>query len=260
MRFPQAEILHDICWQVPVGSRAAILGPNGCGKSTLLRCITGYGHVTHGQVTVLGQTLGQTNLHRLRQRLGVVDPRLTRLVEPNITTQQLVISGFFASLTPFFDRPAEQQRQAAGEVLQEVGLGDRAEQPFLTLSSGQQSRAWLGRALVHRPELLILDEPAADLDLRGRETLLATLDLLGQRRAQLTIVMVTHHLEELLPGTQEVLLLKAGRMLAHGRPQRVLTSRQLSRAFDCPVRVRRESGRWYPEVKPSVWRHLLNGS
>jgi iron complex transport system ATP-binding protein len=177
-----------------------------------------------------------------------------------MTTEQLAASGFFASLTPFYDCPTGQQQAAARQALAEVGLADRGDQPFRLLSSGQQSRAWLARALVHHPELLILDEPAADLDLRGRETLLATLDRLARCRGDLTVVLVTHHLEELLPDTSEVLLLRSGRTLAQGSPQEVLTSERLSEAFGCGVQVKREGGRWYARVEPDVWQHLIDGT
>jgi iron complex transport system ATP-binding protein len=254
---PGTEILKQVSWCVPVGGKAAILGPNGSGKSTLLRAITAYGHFTSGCVRVLGHQLGSTHVHDLRRRLGIVDPTLFRLLDPGATTEQLVATGLFGHLTTYFDRPTPEQLQLARSALQEVGLANQARQPVETLSSGQLSRAWLARALVHTPDLLILDEPAAGLDLLGRETLLASLSaLLGRRRA-LTVIMVTHHLEDLLPETDNVLLLGARDVVAVGPPQEVLTSANLSQAFGCPVQSERSDGRWRWSVSPLIWDRLL---
>jgi iron complex transport system ATP-binding protein len=254
---PGFQILDDISWQLPAGAQAAILGPNGCGKSTLLRAMTAYGHVTRGVVRVLGETLGETEVHRLRRRLGIVDPVLQRLLDQDVTAEQLVATGLFGHLTTFFDRPSSDQLELARRTLCEVGLGNHARQQVVTLSSGQLCRTWLARALVHTPELLILDEPTAGLDLLGRETLLASLSALGQRRRDLTMIMVTHHLEDLLPETDHVLLLGQGRAIASGDPADVLTEANLSLAFGCPVHVERRDGRWRWSVSPRVWGRLL---
>ncbi len=140
-----------------------------------------------------------------------------------------------------------------------MGLGEHARQSVETLSSGQLSRAWLARALVHTPQLLILDEPAADLDLLARETLLASLAALCRRRPDLTLIMVTHHLEDLLPDTDEVLLLGAADVVASGSPHDVLTAQHVSTAFGCPIQVDNRDGRWRWSVSPHVWDRLLPG-
>ena len=253
---PTRKILQDINWQVPRGTRAAILGPNGCGKSTLLKAITAYGHLTSGRATILGQTLGHTEVHQLRRRMGIVDPTLVRLLDSDVTTQRLAATGFFGHLTTLFEQPTTQQLATAAELLVEVGLADHLEQDVMTLSSGQRSRLWLARALVHEPERLILDEPTADLDLLGRETLLATLDGIAQQRHELTTVIVTHHLEDLLPNTDRVLLLSQGRTVADGCPEQVLTNINLSAAFGCNVEVHRRNGRWHWSVARHTWHHL----
>ncbi|MCP4190088.1 MAG: ATP-binding cassette domain-containing protein [Planctomycetaceae bacterium] len=253
---PNRQILRDVNWQVPCGARATIIGPNGCGKSTLLKAITAYGHLTSGRATILGETLGDTLVHQLRRRMGIVDPTLVRLLDENVTTQRLAATGFFGHLTTLFEQPTQQQLATAAELLTEVGLANHLQQDVMTLSSGQRSRLWLARALVHEPELLILDEPTADLDLLGRETLLATLDRIALQRPDLTIVIVTHHLEDLLPNTDHVLLLSQGKTIANGSPSEVLTPEHLSTAFGCDVEVQHSNGRWHWSVVPQTWQHL----
>ena len=176
--------LRNISWQVPQGVQAAVLGPNGCGKSTLLRTITGYGHVTSGTVRVLGSTLGNVEVHQLRRRLGIVDPTLVRLLDRGTTALQLVATGLRGHLTTLFDRPTQDELDLSFAALSGVGLEQIGDRDVLELSSGQRSRVWLARALIGEPELLILDEPTADLDLRSREILLASLDRLGRRSTQ----------------------------------------------------------------------------
>jgi iron complex transport system ATP-binding protein len=254
---PGFRILDQISWRLPMGSKAAVLGPNGSGKSTLLRAITAYGHFTRGTVRVLGDELGTTEVHALRRRLGIVDPTLYRLLDRGVTAEQLVATGLFGHLTTFFDRPTADQLEQARRALHEVGLAQHASQRVETLSTGQLRRAWLARALVHTPELLILDEPAADLDLLARETLLASLAALARRRPELTTIMVTHHLEDLLPDTDEVLLFAEGKVVAAGPPADVLDAANLSQAFGCPVQVERRDGRWRWSVSPHVWTRLL---
>ena len=236
--------ISELNWTVPRGSHAAVLGPNGCGKSTLLRAITGYGHITSGQVTILGETLGKTQVHQLRQRLGIVDPTLVRLLDEGTTAEKLVATGFRGHLTILFDRPSPEQLGKAKAVLCEIGMGDRVTQDFHQLSSGQQSKIWLARALVSEPELLILDEPTSGLDIGAREVLLSSLEEMIESRPELTTLTVTHHLEDLPAAVDNVLLLKDGKVAAKGSAHAVLTERQLSETFDCPLSVQNKNERW----------------
>ncbi len=236
--------LSELNWTVPRGSHAAVLGPNGCGKSTLLRAITGYGHVTSGQVTILGETLGKTQVHQLRQRLGIVDPTLVRLLDEGTTAEKLVATGFRGHLTILFDRPSPEELGTARAVLREIGMEDRASQDFHQLSSGQQSKIWLARALVSDPELLILDEPTSGLDIGAREVLLSSLEEMIESRPELTTLTVTHHLEDLPAAVNNVLLLKDGKIAANGPAIQVLTERQLSEVFECPLSVKNRNERW----------------
>lgn len=236
--------LVDLNWRVSNGSHAAVLGPNGCGKSTLLRTITGYGHITSGRVTVLGETLGETQIHQLRRRMGIVDPTLVRLLDEGTTAEKLVATGFRGHLTIMFDQPTDDELYQARAILNEIDLGERCQYDFHQLSSGQQSKVWLARALVSQPDLLILDEPTAGLDIGAREVLLSSLATMMKARPELTTLTVTHHLEDLPAAVDQVLLLKDGRAFAQGNASEILTGETLSAAFGCSLSVDRHKGRW----------------
>lgn len=253
-------IVNRLTWSVAAGARAAILGANGSGKSTLLRLLCGYWFPTTGVVSVLGCKLGEVNLDDLRRRIGVVDPAGPFVPDPRLTVHQAVLSGFFGHLCVDFDNPSLEQQHAAAQAAAEVGLEARLAQSWATLSTGEQRRALLARALVARPSLLLLDEPTAGLDLLARETMLATVDQLARRRPEMTCVMVTHHLEELLPETTAIALLHGGRLAAHGPPEAVLVPDRLTSAFGCPVEVHSTAGRWHWSVTPNVWHRLLADS
>lgn len=251
-------ILAGVDWEVSAGETVAILGPNGSGKSTLLRLLCGYQYPTEGRVHCLGRQLGQVNIHQLRQEIGLVDPNGPFGPDPRHTTLEVVLTGFFGNLCLFFDEPSAEQVATARRALDEVGLSRHMDQWFRTLSTGEQRRALLARALVRRPKLLILDEPTAGLDLLARETMLAALDALAAREPHPTTLLVTHQLEELSPRTSNVLLLSDGRATASGHPEAVLTSENVSRAFGCAVTVEHRDGRWRWSVAPKDWPSLVD--
>jgi len=251
-------ILHHLNWAVPVGTCAAILGPNGSGKSTLARVICGYLWPTSGRVAVCGQAFGETDLNALRQSIGLVQPAGPYEVEGRLTTRQVILTGFFgtlglyAAVTPAMEQEAER-------VLHTVGLRHVANHPYATLSSGERLRGLIGRALVRRPRLLLLDEPTAALDLPSREQVLATLQRLVLDSAHpTTLVLITHHVEELPPATSQILLLSEGQVAADGPPAQVLRDELVSRVYRCPVQVRQLDGRYHLHVNPTAWEQLLS--
>jgi iron complex transport system ATP-binding protein len=249
-------ILDGVHWNVPRGGSCAVLGPNGSGKTTLMRVVTGFMWPTRGTVDVLGERFGRTDIRKLRKRVAVVDPAERFAVDANLSALKAVLTGFFGSLN-LYDRPSEAQTARAEHLLKTVGLVHRRDHRFGLLSTGERRRCLLARALVDIPEVLILDEPTAGLDLQGRERVLATIEQLRQLHPELTVIMVTHHVEELSPRTDQVMLLSEGRIAASGPPDRVITPERLSEVFGCKVFVQKRSGRWWLEVLPEAWLDLL---
>ena len=258
----EREILRNVSWAVKAGEIAAVIGGNGCGKSTLLRIGCGYLWPQRGRVRLLGKLLGEVAVAPLRAKIGLVEANAVYPFDDDMTALDVAVSGYFSALTLGYISPTAEQVEHGRHLLSQVGLGERAGQLYGTLSTGQRMRALIARALVGRPELLLLDEPTAALDLPAREAVLATLSRLhkaaGQGGRAPAIVMVTHHLEELLPGTQNVLLLSAeGRVVAAGHPDAVLTDPALSEAYRVKVQVSRMNGRYHAHVDPGVWEEMI---
>lgn len=250
-------ILRDINWSVAAGACAAILGPNGSGKSTLTRIIAGHLWPTHGQVSVLGQRFGEVDLHALRRDLRLVQSASPVEMDPDLTAQDVVLTGFFGTLG-LYDPVSDPMRDDASAVLARVGLAHVADHRLGTLSSGERMRCLIARALVVRPRLLMLDEPTAGLDLLAREQVLATVQKLFEAAEEPpAVVFITHHLEELPPATAQVLLLSEGRAAAQGSPADVLRAAVLQPVYGCPLEVVRSGGRYYAHVHPGAWEGLL---
>ncbi|MEX2673807.1 MAG: ATP-binding cassette domain-containing protein [Phycisphaeraceae bacterium] len=252
-------ILREVNWSLPIGSRCVVLGPNGSGKSTLMRIVTGFMWPSRGTVDILGQRLGRTDVRQLRKRIAVVDPAARFGVDENLTTLQVVLTGYFGTLGLFHEATTGQIEHAR-DRLASVGLGQRHDHPYRVLSTGERRRCLLARALVELPEILILDEPTAGLDLAGRERLLATVTQLQHQHPSLTVIMVTHHVEEISPQTDQLLLLREGEIVAMGPPDQIITPEQLSAVFGCKVFVQKRSGRWWLEVLPEAWLDLLRNA
>ena len=254
----QRTILPSIDWAVAEGSVAAVVGPNGCGKSTLLRLIAGYLWPTRGHITLLGHRLGEFPLQKLRQRVGIVEAATVYPFDDGMTALDVAVSGYFSALSIAYVEPSPAQISHAGQTLASVGLADRATQAYATLSTGEKMRVLIARALVRMPELLVLDEPTAGLDLPAREAVLATVELLAhQSQSRPAIIVVTHHLEELLPETSNVLLLSnTGEIIATGHPEAVLTDANMTRAFNWPIKVHRHDGRFYAHAASHPWNAL----
>ncbi len=179
----ETTILDGVSCELPAGRCSAILGPNGCGKTTLTRVLLGQAFFSAGEVRVLGETIGSTDVRALRRRVGVVNPTTDAgsmhvggaVVDAELTALDAVLTGYFGTVG-LYDRPSPEQSSHARDLLEHVGLGPRAGLRFGLLSTGEQRRCLIARALCHRPELLILDEPTAGLDVRGREQVLATVE------------------------------------------------------------------------------------
>jgi iron complex transport system ATP-binding protein len=258
LRRDQRWILKDIDWAVPSGTCAAILGPNGSGKTTLTRILAGHWWPTAGDVRVLGEHFGEVDLHQLRRGLRLVSSTSPVEMDPDLTTHEVALTGFFGTLGLYDDITADQREQAS-QMLDRVVLHHVADHRYATLSSGERMRALIARALVVRPRLLMLDEPTAGLDLLAREQVLATVQGLTAQNEEdhPTVLMITHHLEELPPSTTQVLLLENGRAAAVGPPEQVLRAEVLSNVYRCPLEVTHVGGRFYAHVHPGAWQTIL---
>jgi len=236
-------ILRGITWEVKRGQHWVILGPNGCGKTSLLRSLTGYLPPTTGRIAVFGRVYGETDWRELRLRIGLVSSALQISIpfgEPAIET---VISGKFAQLDLWTKiRPADQKE--AMKLLRRVGAAALAHREWGYLSQGERQRVLIARALMAQPELLILDEPCAGFDPITREHFLAFINRLAQRRHCPSLVLVTHHVEEITPAFTHALLLRAGKVVCAGPKAATLTSTNLSKTFGVSVRLIRRGGQY----------------
>lgn len=250
-------ILDNISWSVPAGSCAAILGPNGAGKSTLTKVIAGHLWPTRGEVRVLGERFGEVDLHSLRRGIRLVSSTSPVELDADLTAHEVAVTGFFGTFG-IYDQIEPGMWDDAAEMLDRVGLHHVAEHRYNTLSSGERMRCLLARALVVRPRLLMLDEPTTGLDFLAREQVLAAVQgLAAGQDERPTILMITHHLEELPPITSEILLLSDGKAAAIGAPKDVLRADVLTHVYRCPMEVTTLGGRYYAQVHPGSWEQIL---
>ncbi|MEU7283424.1 ATP-binding cassette domain-containing protein [Streptomyces sp. NPDC045431] len=236
-------LLRDISLTVRAGEHWALLGANGAGKSTLLGLLGALTHPTSGTVEVLGHRLGRVDLRELRALIGHVNPR--HPLRSALRVREVVLTGLTNSIErPPRRLPSADEEERADRLTEMLGLAGRSEARWPTLSQGERCRTLIARALMPRPRLLLLDEPATGLDVGGRELLLDRLDALREAHPGLASLLVTHHLEELPAGPTHALLLRAGRALASGPVAEVLTSDLVSTCFGHPVQLERRDGRW----------------
>jgi iron complex transport system ATP-binding protein len=249
-------ILKDIDWSVERGTIAAVLGPNGSGKSTLARIIACHLWPTAGHCAVLGGVFGEANLPALRQQIRLVQAAGPYDVDPSISAMEVALTGFFGSIG-LYEHATQAMEAEAQRLLRLIGLEKVIDHSYASLSSGEKVRSLIARAMVTRPELLILDEPTAGLDLLAREQVLATVQVMMRLAHGPTVVLITHHVEELPPGTGQVLLLSQGRAAAQGTLKQVLRPEILSAVYGVEVSVRTSGGRYFLEIHPSAWDELI---
>ncbi len=237
-------VLRGVDLEISAGERWAVLGPNGSGKTTLVSLASGYLHPTRGTLDVLGKRLGRTDVRRLRTRIGIVSAAVTRMIEPSVTASEVVLSGRHGALEPWWHAYSDEERERARGLLDHAGFGYVADRPFGVCSEGERQQVLLARALMGRPELLLLDEPAAGLDIAGRERLVRRLSALAGDPSAPTVVLVTHHLEEIPEGFGHAAVLAEGRLVAAGPVGGSLTDDHLSSAFGLSLKVSEHAGRW----------------
>jgi iron complex transport system ATP-binding protein len=242
-------ILDGISWRVERGQHWVILGANGSGKTSLLSSLTGYLTPTAGEITVLGRRYGEADWRKLRTHIGLVSSSVRQQMADGEAALDTVISGKYAMID-FWGNATPRDRVQARRILKQIECTHLADRRWEVLSQGERQRVLIGRALMARPRLMILDEPCAGLDPAAREHFLQFLQRLGRRKNSPTLVFVTHHVEEIMPVFSHVLILQTGRVLAAGRKSAVLTAKNLSAAFGVRLRLRRNRRRCALEIRP----------
>jgi iron complex transport system ATP-binding protein len=243
----EAVILHEVDWRVERGQHWVILGANGSGKTSLLSALTGYLMPSSGEIRIGAARFGAHDWREVRQSVGLVSSSIGHKIEPDQIAHDIILSGRTAQINFWGRVPAAEKKQAA-RILRQVRTSHLAHRAWRHLSQGERQRILIGRALMGRLRMLFLDEPAAGLDPVAREDFLKFLTTLAQSRHAPTLVLVTHHVEEIVPLFTHVLLLRKGKTQAAGAKARVLTSPNLSATFGAPVAVRRTGSRYSLEV------------
>jgi iron complex transport system ATP-binding protein len=245
-------ILAPLTWKVLPEQRWVVLGANGSGKTTLLRIAAMYEHPSSGDVQVLGERLGRTDVRVLRRRIGYMSPSLAGQLRPELRCLDVVMTAKYAALEPWWHRYDAADEARALACLERMGVAWLAERAMATTSSGEQQRVLLARTLMNEPAVLLLDEPSARLDLGGREQLVQALAELTTDPTAPPLILVTHHLDEVPAGMTHVLMLRDGEVVASGPIQRTLTSANLSDCFGLPLTLQRtDDGRftaWSPRA------------
>jgi iron complex transport system ATP-binding protein len=240
----QATLLEGIDWTVEEDERWVVLGPNGAGKTTLLQVAAAQIHPTSGVAGILGEVLGTVDVFDLRPRIGLTSAALAERIPRHEKVHDVVVSASYSVLGRWREHYDELDHDRARDLLVEVGAGHLMERTFGTLSEGERKRVQIARALMTDPELLLLDEPAAGLDLGGREDLVSTLTVLAMDEMSPATVLVSHHVEEIPPGFTHAMLLRKGRIVASGPMEEVLTEEIISATFGMPLQLTHEDGRW----------------
>jgi iron complex transport system ATP-binding protein len=238
-------LVGPVTWKVELDEKWVVLGPNGAGKTSLLRIAAGEVFPTSGHANLLGETLGRVDVNELKPRIGLSSSALANRVPSDELVKDLVVSAGYAVLGRWRERYEDMDTERAVEILEGIGAEHLADRTYGTLSEGERKRVLIARALMTDPELLLLDEPAAGLDLGGREELVARLaDLAADPDAPAT-VLITHHVEEIPPGFTHALLLKEGEVVAQGLVDDVITAENLTTAFSQSISLDRVDGRFF---------------
>jgi iron complex transport system ATP-binding protein len=241
------KILDGLSWRVARGQHWVILGANGSGKTSLLSALTGYLMPTAGEVSLLGETYGKSDWRELRKQIGIVSSSVRQMMADDEPALETVASGKYAMID-FWGQISRAEKSQALKLLRQVECEYLAARPWRVLSQGERQRVLVARALMAKPRVLILDEPCAGLDPAAREHFLRFIQRLGARKNSPTLVLVTHHVEEIMPVFSHLLVLKSGKVLATGEKSAELNAKNLSSAFDSRVRLQRTGNRYALKV------------
>jgi iron complex transport system ATP-binding protein len=239
-----ATLLDTVGWSVKEGERWVVLGPNGAGKTTLLQIVAGNLHPTSGSASVLGERIGATDVGELRPRIGLSSAALAERLPRDERVADVVMTAAYAVIGRWHEEYESSDEERARLLLSKLGVDQLFDRRFGTLSEGERKRVQIARAIMADPEVLLLDEPAAGLDLGGREDLVRRLANLAVDEHAPALVLVTHHVEEIPEGFTHVLLLRGGKLIAAGPLPLTLTNEALSECFGLPLAVQRDGERW----------------
>jgi iron complex transport system ATP-binding protein len=237
-------LINDITWEVDESDRWVVIGPNGAGKTTLLQVISAQIHPSSGVAGLLGEVLGTVDVFELRPRIGLTSAAVAERIPRGERVHDVVVSASYAVVGRWREQYDELDHKRADELLAQLRIARLADRTFGTLSEGERKRVQIARALMTDPELLLLDEPAAGLDLAGREALVTTLGELAQDQYAPAMVLVTHHVEEIPPGITHAMLLREGSIVAAGPLPETLTAENLTKTFDVELTLVEADGRW----------------
>jgi iron complex transport system ATP-binding protein len=244
VRRGQATLLDAVSWTVGADDRWVVLGANGAGKTTLVQLCSAQIHPSGGVAGILGEVLGAVDVFELRPRIGYTSAAVAERIPRDELVRDVVVSASYGVIGRWREHYDELDHQRAQDLLVEVGAGRLLDRTFGTLSEGERKRVQIARALMADPELLILDEPAAGLDLGGREDLVSTMSVLANDSTSPAIVLVSHHVEEVPPGFTHVLMLRAGRVVAAGPLAETMTAENLSTTFGMSLQLTLQDGRY----------------
>ncbi len=238
-------ILAPMNWRVELDERWIIIGPNGAGKTTLMRLAAAQMFPTTGTVTLVGETMGTVDLREIRTSIGMSSSAMAHRIPGDEKVADIVISAGYDVMGRWREEYDHQDHERAIDILESVGAYHLADQTWGTLSEGERKRTMIARALMTDPEILLLDEPGAGLDLGGREDLIALLSELASDPDSPAIVMITHHVEEIPPGFTHGLLLDEGEVVAQGMLEDIMTGENLTKTFHQPINLTQMDGRWF---------------
>lgn len=243
-------LVDDVDWEVEEGQRWVVLGPNGAGKTTLLQMAAARLHPTSGVVGILGEVLGAVDVFELRPRIGLASASLADRIPASERVSDVVVTASWGVVGRWREGYDGLDHARAAELLAALGAGHLADRSYGTLSEGERKRVQIARALMTDPELMLLDEPAAGLDLGGREDLVQRLGRIAGDLEAPALVMVTHHVEEIPPNFTDVLLIRQGRVVAQGPLEITLTEANLSRTFGIDLVLEQHGERWSARARP----------
>jgi iron complex transport system ATP-binding protein len=243
LRRGRKTLLRDLSWTILPQQNWVIMGPNGCGKTSLLRSLVGFLTPTSGDIALMGETYGETDWREVRRSIALVSSSLQPHIPGGEPAVETVISGIYDQLD-FWGNPTPADYRLARKLLRQLDVAEVVDREWAYLSQGERQRVLIARALAAAPDLLILDEPCAGLDPLARADFLTALESMLGKKGGPAVVLVTHHVEEITPSFDQVLLLSAGRAVAAGPIRKTLTTAELSRAFGRAVRLSRTADQW----------------